>query len=115
MLCLSLLGFVWFSGPPYARSGSRRTSLAGAICQETQTAVRVKQVEALAARGPVAEAGGEGVIAGLFLETLARTAPLTHGSMLPHDLTSGLISHNDRRVLEFVLSFWRSSDWRPRC
>ena len=41
----------------------------------------------------------------IFLETLARTAKLTHDSVLPRALTSGLIRPGDQRVLEMVLSY----------
>ena len=41
----------------------------------------------------------------LFMETLARTAPLAHRSILPRALTSGLISPSEQIVIAFVLTF----------
>ena len=63
------------------------------------------------ATAPVLLSAGPGVVyppdppTGLFLETLARTSRLTHGTVLPRALTSGLISPGDQRVLDMVLSF----------
>ena len=41
----------------------------------------------------------------LYIEALARTAPLAHRSVLPRALTSGLISPAEQIAIAFVLSF----------
>ena len=41
----------------------------------------------------------------LFIETLARTAPLAHRSVLPRALTASLISSSEQLAIAFVLSF----------
>ena len=41
----------------------------------------------------------------LFIETLARTAPLAHRSVLPRALTASLISSSEQIAISFVLSF----------
>ena len=41
----------------------------------------------------------------LYMEALARTAPLVHRSVLPRALTSGLISPSEQIAIAFVLSF----------
>jgi len=41
----------------------------------------------------------------LFIETLARTAPLAHRSVLPRALTASLISSSEQTAIAFVLSF----------